>query len=183
MECIQRTARRLALEAQKSRQFLIGEQWVCEQQAQDAPLTRGQADTQEGNHLPFLWIIPSGARGAIGQVTGDEATEPSRSLRRSRRRGILPRRADPLTLFLFVTFQLQRGRKGRTRQWFQEILQARGAISRKCAPVEHPGIDLRALRLGKTGKRTDERVKSQLQGCGPGRPLPVIALSLGSRKD
>jgi hypothetical protein len=39
---------------EERRQFLIRQEWVCQQQAQHAPLASSQAQAQQGNYLLFL---------------------------------------------------------------------------------------------------------------------------------
>src|SRR5260370_19283297 len=104
MQLIEHAAHRSPLESQKRRQFLIGEQSVCQQQAQGAPLTRGQAQPQQGDHLLFLQTVPCATYDAIGQVSYDETTEASGSPRRFRRRGSV-RRSACLTLLVLTFFQ------------------------------------------------------------------------------
>src|SRR5258706_3043689 len=57
MQFIQPTSHRPSLETEERRQLLIRQQWVCQQQAQDAPLASSQAQAQQGRHLLFLQAI------------------------------------------------------------------------------------------------------------------------------
>src|SRR5947209_13285520 len=75
MKSIQRTAHRFPLKVQKSSELVIGEEWMCQQQAQDAPLARCQAQRQQGYHLPFLQALLYDARRAVLQVSHDETPE------------------------------------------------------------------------------------------------------------
>src|SRR5260370_22136203 len=106
MELIQGAAHRPPLNTQKSRQFLIRQQRVCQQQAKDAHLARGQAQSQQSTHLLFLQTNLPEVGSAIGQASHNEMIETPGSPRGYSRDGSAQRYSCVALLF-FAFFQTQ----------------------------------------------------------------------------
>ena len=184
MEVIQHTTYRSPLETQKRRQFLIGKEWVRQAASAGCSTGKGSGGRPGGQPLPFLQTIPSGTCGAIGQVSLDETTETSRSPRRSRHHGSMRRCGGLVTLF----HPRHLPSAARAERPHAAVVSGdlAGERSYQYASVRQLSIQGLTCALSiseKTGKRTDKRVKSQLQGCGLDCALPVVTLSWRSRQD
>jgi hypothetical protein len=87
------------------------------------------------------------------------------------------RRSVALAFLVLAFFKMEWGRERRRRQRPQEVLQVRGLRSSQRAPVEEPGIHVRAFLWSKTDQRPFQRFQAQLQGGGLTGMLPVFALA------
>ena len=143
-----------------------------QQQAQDAPLTRGETNPQQGDDLPFLQIMLRDGSDTSRQIAHHKAIG---LLRRSRGTGSV-RQGSYKLLLLLVFFYIQEGREDRGWHPPQQITQVTEMVGREGAPGEPPQILMRPLQLRKTRQCPSQRIEVQFQGGGLDRVLLVLRL-------